>query len=202
MLCLVGAAFVFNLYVLEVDPLFMLARVVFSGDSVFMTYPYPRPEELCAGVDVLSAFHRGLARALQFPAAGDPTTVFGVRLVQNVEIEDALRGPNARISSYSLCNFGISATLPFLLYASLLLALQRKLALSIGRRFPRLQLLLLPFYISTLVDGAQDVYKIMTGFTILLVLWLLVSVFPRLRGRNANARTPAFDRHTYQRSPI
>lgn len=197
---LLVAAFVLNLYLLDIDPAIMLIRVIYSSDSIFMTYPYPEPAQLCASVDWLSAYHRGLARALQLPAATDPTTIFGVRLVQNVEIEDTLRGPNARVSSYSLCNFGMLSTVPFVLYLTLLLILQRKLALAVGRRLPGLRLMTLPFLVSIFIDGAQDVYKIMTGFTILVVVWLLAYAIPPARAGRSYGNTAADHRHPHQGS--
>ena len=80
-------------------------RIMLFGEPTILTYYSTDPTAACSSLSLLAKMHRGWARALGDSGAMNIDTLFGYAwTIQYVGV-NTFTGPNARYSSYMICNF-------------------------------------------------------------------------------------------------
>lgn len=169
---IVIAGMLANLLLLNVDFFYVLNRAISSGDAIYLSYPLEDPTQFLNKVDILTKYHRGLSRFIGFQAGRDSETEFGVSMTRFVENDTAFRGPNARVSAFALCNFGVLGSIPFLLYVFIVLYFQYALVRQITKFNSAIGMILWPYLLFSLFSSAQDFSLSLTNLSFLLVFYL------------------------------
>lgn len=191
MALIVGLMAVVALSRLGVSTQDFVDRILLTGDATMMTYFSERPTAACERVSTFASMHRGFARLLGDASAMDVDTLFGFSLMIEAVGVNSFTGPNARISSYALCNFPNVQILLLLfclvVYFTLMVMLFRK-----SLRRPLLLAIYYPFIQASLYNSSQDFHLVMQATTYFIVFLLSTFVLGSVGRRYARAQKQGF----------
>lgn len=163
-------------------------RIMLFGEPTLMVYFAPDPTAGCRTLSLLARMHRGWGRMLGDPGALNIDTLFGYAwTIQYVGV-NTFTGPNARYSSYMICNFPgpeiffgfiMTALYLFLVCTTLRIAARRNLALP----------LVYAFVVTSISTVAQDFNLLMQDVNFLMTMIFLLLIAPQI-GKQVE-RTPS-----------
>lgn len=153
-------------------------RIMLFGEPTLLTYFAPDPTAACRSLSLLAKMHRGWARILGDAGALNTDTLFGYAwTIQYVGV-NTFTGPNARYSSYLICNFpGTDILFGFimtLLYFSLILIALR-VAIGRGIGLP----IIYSFLVVSISQVGQDFNLLMQDVNFLIGMIVLLAIAPR-----------------------